>query len=65
MREFFKSFKQCAISNSLHGPEVDKLFEESETSDNVSVIFSRTVVMRILGDSVNSRNHILSGHFVE
>ena len=65
MRQFLKSFKQCGIINSLDGPETDKLFEESETSDNVSVILSRTVVMRILGDSVTRRNHILPCHFVE
>ena len=46
MRQVLKSFKQCGISNSLDGPEADKLFEESETSENVSVILSRTVVMR-------------------
>jgi hypothetical protein len=43
----------------------ETIFEESETSENVSVIFSRTVAMRILGDSVTSRNHILPCHFVE
>ena len=47
MRQFLKSFKQCGASNSLDDPKADKLFEESETSDNVSVILSRTVVMRI------------------
>jgi hypothetical protein len=65
VRQFFKSFKQCGISNSHDGPEADKMFEGSETSDNVSVILIRTVVMRILGDSVTSRNHILPCHFVE
>jgi len=52
VRQFLKSFKQCGTSNSLDGPEADKLIEESETSDDVSVILSRTVVMSILGDSV-------------
>jgi len=65
VRQFLKSSKQFGISNSLDDPEADKLFDESETSDNVSVILNRTVVMRILGDSVTSRNHILPCHFVE
>jgi hypothetical protein len=65
VRQFLKSFKKCGIINFLDGPEDDKLFEESETSDNAAVVLSRTVVMRILGDSVTSRNHILPCHFVE
>ena len=62
---FLSLSKKCGISNSLDGPEDDTLFEESESSDNISLILGRNVVMRILWDSVTSRNHILPCNFVE
>jgi hypothetical protein len=59
---FFKSFKKCGISNSLDGAVDDELFLRKTLT---SVIVRRIVATRILGDSVTSRNFILSCHFVE
>jgi hypothetical protein len=61
-----KSFKKCGACNTLDGTEDDVPFEESDSSDsNTSNDECWQPVMKILWDSMTSRNLLLHFHVVE